>query len=154
MLIYKTGDLLNFPATYICQQVNCMGVMGAGLAKQIALRWPIVKERYREYCKNIPLERRLGKCQIIPVGDMIDMQKTQYVVNLFGQYDFGREDKLYTRYSALYAALRTLRKRIRPNETVAFPYGIGCGLANGDWNTVGAAIDSAFSDMDVYIVRR
>lgn len=28
--------------TYICQQVNCKGVMGAGLAMQIRSQWPVV----------------------------------------------------------------------------------------------------------------
>ena len=27
--------------TYICQQVNCKGVMGAGLAMQIRSQWPV-----------------------------------------------------------------------------------------------------------------
>lgn len=36
---FVNGDILTFPErdgdTIICQQVNCRGVMGAGLAKQI-----------------------------------------------------------------------------------------------------------------------
>ncbi len=29
------GNILNATEDIICQQVNCMGIMGAGLAKQI-----------------------------------------------------------------------------------------------------------------------
>lgn len=36
--------------TYICQQVNCKGVMGAGLAMQIRSQWPVVYQRYLEFC--------------------------------------------------------------------------------------------------------
>lgn len=36
--------------TYICQQVNCKGVMGAGLAMQICIQWPVVYRRYLEFC--------------------------------------------------------------------------------------------------------
>lgn len=40
------GDILATPTrnedTVICHQVNCCGVMGAGLAKQIRDKWPVV----------------------------------------------------------------------------------------------------------------
>ena len=36
--------------TYICQQVNCRGVMGAGLAKQIRDKWPVVFDEYKKIC--------------------------------------------------------------------------------------------------------
>ena len=32
----------------ICQQVNCCGVMGAGLAKAIMDKFPIVKQKFDE----------------------------------------------------------------------------------------------------------
>lgn len=35
MIIDKIGDILHTEADVICHQVNCKGVMGAGLAKQI-----------------------------------------------------------------------------------------------------------------------
>lgn len=34
-VIYKKGNILNTKCNIICQQVNCKGVMGAGLALQI-----------------------------------------------------------------------------------------------------------------------
>ena len=44
MIIDKIGDILHTEADVICHQVNCKGVMGAGLAKQskrkILLRCP------------------------------------------------------------------------------------------------------------------
>lgn len=34
----------------VCHQVNCMGVMGAGLAKQVRNRYPGVYRAYKELC--------------------------------------------------------------------------------------------------------
>ena len=34
-IIYKTGNILDAQTDVIAHQVNCQGVMGAGLAKQI-----------------------------------------------------------------------------------------------------------------------
>lgn len=48
------GDILSKRSedelTYICQQVNCRGVMGAGLALQIRNKWPVVYRRYLGLC--------------------------------------------------------------------------------------------------------
>ena len=36
MLQYKNGDILEAEEKIICHQTNCLGIMGAGLALQIA----------------------------------------------------------------------------------------------------------------------
>ena len=41
------GNLLDSSAKYICHQVNCKGVMGSGVAKQIKEKWPSVFRRYK-----------------------------------------------------------------------------------------------------------
>lgn len=38
-MIFVKGDLLTSPVQYLAHQVNCKGVMGAGLAKQ--MRGPV-----------------------------------------------------------------------------------------------------------------
>lgn len=61
-----------------------------------------------------------------------------YVVNLFGQNGYGR-GKRQTNYAALAAALFSFfRDCAQKNQdvTIRLPYGLGCGLAGGDWNTV------------------
>ena len=50
MVTIKKQDLLNSDSKYIVQQVNCQGVMGAGLAKAIADKWPVVYDV--EICKK------------------------------------------------------------------------------------------------------
>ena len=48
---FVNGNILTFPErdedTIICHQVNCKGVMGAGLAKQIRDKWPVVFDEYK-----------------------------------------------------------------------------------------------------------
>lgn len=55
------GDILDITEGIICQQVNCMGVMGSGLAKQIKYKYPRVYYEYSNYLKNkkkklVPIE--------------------------------------------------------------------------------------------------
>lgn len=114
--------------TYICQQVNCKGVMGAGLAKQIRDKWPVVFDEYKKICGA----DRLGDSQTVQVAPQL------YVVNLFGQNGYGRGER-QTNYAALAAALFSFFRdcaRKNPDVTIRLPYGLGCGLAGGDWDTV------------------
>ena len=50
MVVYKECDIFDSGADIICHQVNCQGVMGSGLAKQIRERYPIVYEEYKKWC--------------------------------------------------------------------------------------------------------
>ena len=63
-ILYKDGDIFSPNRTghecVVCHQVNCQGVMGAGLAAQIRRMFPGVYDDYRrEYGKaaNISIRR-------------------------------------------------------------------------------------------------
>lgn len=136
--------------TYICQQVNCKGVTGAGLAMQIRSQWPVVYRRYLGLCYGDD-GNKLGTYQEVLVEPKL------YIVNLFGQDGYGR-DKRQTNYAALAAALFSFfRDCAQKNQdaTIRLPYGLGCGLAGGDWDMVFAIITDAAktSNLDVEIWR-
>ena len=46
-IIYKNGNLLDAQTAVIAHQVNCQGVMGSGVAKQIRDKWTNVYTAYR-----------------------------------------------------------------------------------------------------------
>lgn len=158
---YIDNDILCEPANIICHQVNCMGVMGAGLAKQIRNKFPFVYSEYKALCDEYTNKRYkqilLGKAQIIDVENRKSMHSplNDYVYdnsisvcNLFGQYEFGRG--VHTKPEALERAIYNLCFLIsQPNNevlstTISIPYGIGCGLAGGDWNEIEPMIIRAF----------
>ena len=55
----------------------------------------------------------------------------------------------------LRSALKSLAEQ-HPGKSVALPYGIGCGLAGGDWNTVYDIIKEVFANDDrkVFICKK
>lgn len=63
------GDILTTPTrnedTVICHQVNCCGVMGAGLAKQIRDKWPVVFDEFVSFS----LALRIRCLYTIPTSD-------------------------------------------------------------------------------------
>lgn len=46
------GDLFSSSAQTLVNTVNCVGVMGAGIAKEFRRRWPRMFKVYREACKR------------------------------------------------------------------------------------------------------
>ena len=49
-LRYVKGNALNSPKQTLCCTVNCVGVMGAGIAKSVRDAYPEVFKVYRELC--------------------------------------------------------------------------------------------------------
>lgn len=133
MLSIQKVDILSFTKGIIAHQCNCRGVMNGGLAKQVRLKYPLVYEEYMKACRA--KEFVLGCIQPIQIN------KYLYVVNMAGQDGFGR-DKVYTDMEALYKCLTQLNKFSESNNLpIYLPYGLGCGLGGGDWNSVYTLIE-------------
>ena len=88
------GNLLDSTAEFIVHQVNCLGVMGSGVARAIRDKWPVVYDEYSKLFQNTAewTSHLLGKIQIIKISD------TQSVVNLFAQSNYGYDGRRYTSY--------------------------------------------------------
>jgi hypothetical protein len=141
MIIEKIGsNILDATENIICQQVNCKGVMSAGLAKEISLKYHRVYPDYKRHLLNE--DSPLGTVSFTEV----DIDKI--VACLYAQDDYGRsKKKVYTKYWALESSLEKVKTYANINVyTVAIPYGMGCGLANGDWNTVQNIINRIFKN--------
>ncbi len=52
MITYKLGDLFESKMQTLVITVNCVGVMGAGIALEGKKRWPKLYEHYRKACKT------------------------------------------------------------------------------------------------------
>ena len=147
MIILQKGNILDAKES-IVHQVNCQNVMGSGVAKAIYTKWPIVKEQYHEFCSEAGSPYNLiGRVQMVPLN-----KEFQFVFNVFGQLNYGRDKNLrYTDYIAVESALRWIRQNFK--GAIAFPFGFGCGLANGDWQIVEGMICDIFDDREVKIYK-
>lgn len=133
------GDLLSTDADIICHQVNLQGYMGGGLALSIAKKFPYVDEDYRNY----PFKMLGGVC--------FSYTDTFIVANCFSQ-----TEDFDTDYDALRKCLSTVKSYMKANrlKTVAIPYKYGCGIANGDWETVRGIFEYSFRDFDLIIYQK
>ena len=148
-IIYKNGNLLDAQTDVIAHQVNCQGVMGSGVAKQIREKWANVYTAYKaEYDLFTDLNKPLlGNCQLVQVNDH------QYVANLFGQNKYGYDSKRYTSYDGIYDALTNLVFQMENNNinSIAFPFRMSSDRGGADWNVVLAMIESVFKDTEITI---
>lgn len=157
-IIYKIGNLLDAQTDVIAHQVNCRGVMGSGVAKQIKERWPVVFETYKHALHPTKvaaalypkLNRILGNCQLV---DRTGNNSGEWVANLFAQHDYGRDNKRYTNYEALYTSLSSLKEQMDQEylTSVSFPYKMSSDRGGADWNIVLAMIESVFKDTNITI---
>lgn len=152
MIKHIKCDIFESGADVILHQVNCQGVMGSGIAKQVKEKYPKVYESYKNRCDFYSPKALLGSAQF--VGTHIEYN-TPFagIFNLFGQEKFGYDGKCYTDYIALYKcfekvkdSLKSLLTPKRGKYIVAIPYLLGCCRAGGDWNIVYKMIEEVFSD--------
>lgn len=139
MIEIVNGDLLQSNLPLIAHQTNCLGVMGAGIARSIKNKWADVYIQYTYFCKNFEYSKNLlGRCQICTTGE----SPIKFVANLFGEYSFTESVAPYknrhTDYDALKKALLHLKAICEDTEIteIGIPYKLGCGLAGGDWDGV------------------
>jgi O-acetyl-ADP-ribose deacetylase (regulator of RNase III) len=142
MLKIIKQDILKVKSGIICHQVNCKGVMGAGLAKQIKNKWPLVYVEYLKFISKYPSPICLGSFQSYQVdNDLI-------ICNIFGQIGYGKG--IHTCYDQVDEAF----EKFKDNSVYSFtgedawkvyvPYMMGCGLAGGDWKIYSAIIERYF----------
>ena len=110
-----------------------MGVMGAGLAKQIRTKWPAVYTQYKNY-----VDLSANKRDLLGHVSWLDTERNPklYIASIFGQYAYGHGAR-FTNYPALLEGLSYIfGMAIIDKLPVYIPKGIGCGLAGGEWKFV------------------
>lgn len=77
------------------------------------------------------------------------MLQGKFIMNVFSQ-----KENFDTDYEAMRKALTEIKEYAKKFKlSIAIPYGIGCGIANGDWNIVYKIIEEVFNDYDVTLYK-
>ena len=154
MIHYVKGNLLDSNCDYICHQVNCQGVMGSGIARQIRERWPEVYKDYYDHCNGwyAPGDDRSGR--LLGSIDIVQLYNgpRKHVINMYSQQFCGYDGKRYTSYDAFAVALENIKYSVPADKSIGFPKNIGCGLGGGNWNVIITMIREILGkEYDVYI---
>ena len=122
-LIHRTGDLFTSTAPALAHGVNIDGVMGGGIARLFADRYPAMKARYVTVC-------RAGK--LVP-GGVFAWDGAPFIYNLASQDRPGPNAHIGWLESSL--TLMVADAAQRGFDRVALPQ-IGCGIGGLDYADV------------------
>ena len=144
MIQYKTGDFFDYDADIRVNTVNCVGVMGAGVALEFKTRYPDMFKAYVEVCKKHEIEPGkpylweeydlFSRCIIINLPTKIHWRNPS-------EYEYIEKDLIW---------LRHYLKDLDENTTITLP-ALGCGHGGLDWNVVKKQIIHYLGDLKVKI---
>jgi len=125
---------------------NCFCTMGAGIAKEIATRFPPA------YAVDLQTTKgdhgKLGNYTSVMVKNKYGQDLI--VVNLYTQYRYGR-DRCHFDYNAFRQGLKKLAPHAG-NFRIGMPM-IGAGLAGGDWNVIQQILEEEFANVNYTVVK-
>jgi O-acetyl-ADP-ribose deacetylase (regulator of RNase III) len=145
MIEYKNGDILKEDADALVNTVNCVGVMGRGIAFQFKNAFPKNFETYHKACtKN---EVQPGKMFVFETGEFTN---PRFIINFPTKRHWRGKSRMEDIEDGLRALVETIRQyHIR---SVAIPP-LGSGLGGLEWYEVRPRIESALGNlMDVRVV--
>lgn len=134
MLKFVTGDFFDFDADIMVNTVNCVGIMGAGVALAFKNKYPVMFNYYAEQCKAG--EIRPGKPAVWLNRDMIS--KDIEIINFPTKDDWRKPSE----YSYIEEGLLWLSIYLNDKEgkTITLP-ALGCGHGGLEWDKVKALIE-------------
>ena len=139
MIEFKQGNLLEEKAEALVNTVNCVGVMGKGIALQFKRAYP---ENFREYEKACKAKQvQPGKMFTFPTGNLFN---PKYIIN----FPTKRHWKGKSKIEDVSQGLMALVAEVQHLEitSIAIPP-LGCGNGGLDWNLVKPMIESAFAQL-------
>lgn len=129
MIEFVNGDFFDFDADIRINTVNCVGVMGAGVALAFKQKYPEMFKDYVKQCKKGLI--RPGAPSVWETGDMFS--KKLEIIN-FPTKDHWRNP---SEYEYIESGLNWLAAYLekKQNVTVTLP-ALGCGHGGLDWEQV------------------
>jgi len=134
---YINGDVLKIDPNikilipHVC---NDIGVMGAGVAKQIANKYPIVKDQYKSL-----KEYQIGTVQIVKINDNLS------IANMIAQKGLiSQDNSIPLVYSSLVKCMLYIRDNVDISYNIHCPK-FGSGLAGGNWKIIEILVDRIWS---------
>ena len=144
MIRYTEGNILKADTHAIINTVNCVGVMGKGIALQFKKAFPENFKVYKKACDK--KEVTVGKMFIFDSGSTFN---PRFIINFPTKNHWRGKSK----YEFIEVGLKDLRKQIEnfKIKSVAVPP-LGCGLGGLDWSKVRPMIENCLGSLDIEIL--
>ena len=140
MIKFTSGDILRADAEAIVNTVNCVGVMGRGIALQFKKAWPENFKAYARACKQ--KEVQPGIMFITETGQLTN---PKYIINFPTKRHWRGASKIEDVELGLSALVHDIKAK--GIKSIAIPP-LGSGLGGLDWADVRLLIEAALGDID------
>lgn len=139
MIKLKRGNLLEQDAEALVNAVNCVGVMGAGIALQFRKAFPQNFKVYETACKRG--EVRPGFTLVFETCQAVS---PRYIINFPTKRHWRDKSRIADIEAGLVALVGEVKGRVI--RSIAVP-ALGCGLGGLEWSEVRPRIEEAFSSL-------
>lgn len=139
MIEFKQGNLLEENAEALVNTVNCVGVMGKGIALQFKQAYPENFRQYEKACKAGEVQP--GRMFTVATGNLFN---PRYIINFPTKRHWKNNSKIEDIKSGLVALVQEV-----PSlgiTSIAIPP-LGCGNGGLNWADVKPLIVSAFAQL-------
>ena len=139
MIERTNGNILTDDSEALVNTVNCVGVMGKGIALQFKKAFPENFKAYEAACRRE--EVRPGRMFVFETGQMFN---PRYIIN----FPTKRHWRGKSRYDDISSGLQALVREVRERKirSIAIPP-LGSGLGGLQWGRVKAMIETAFEEI-------
>jgi len=143
-IIFKRGDLFESSDEAIINAVNCVGVMGKGIALQYKKKFP---ENYKEYKKLCSLSKIYpGKMFVYKYeDDFFDNKRPSFIINFPTKQHWRSKSKIEFVEEGLDDLISVIKEE--GIKSISMP-AIACGNGGLDWNIVRDLIETKLSNLD------
>lgn len=139
MTRFQRGDILEARAEALVNTVNCVGVMGRGVALQFKNAFPANFKAYAAACKRGEVQP--GRMFVFDTGELTP---PRYIINFPTKRHWRGKSRIEDIRSGLEALVEEIRSRgIR---SIALPP-LGSGLGGLDWSEVRPLIEHALAQL-------
>ena len=144
MIEYQQGNLLEENTEALVNTVNCVGVMGKGIALQFKKAFPENFKQYQQAC-NLK-EVQPGKMFITSTGELFP----KYIINFPTKRHWREKSRIEDIESGLKALIALVEQS--NIKSISIPP-LGCGNGGLNWLEIKPKIASAFIELpDVQVV--
>ena len=139
MIRFTLGNILDAEVEALVNTVNCVGIMGRGIALQFKHAFPENFRAYEEACRRNAVEP--GRMFVFDTGELT---LPRYIINFPTKRHWRGKSRMEDIDSGLVALVEEIGKR--GIHTIAVPP-LGSGLGGLDWAEVRPRIKAALSDL-------
>lgn len=140
---FKTGDLFLDKSEALVNTVNCVGVMGKGVALEFKRRWPENYKAYKKACDSQELQP--GNMLIFELTNLFEKGEPKFIVNFPTKNHWRAKSKLEYISEGLDALVSDIKKY--KIKSIALPP-LGCGNGGLDWDMVRPIILEKLSELE------